>query len=231
MPTTNHVYSQDWRVPASFGVWGGSPGDRARLASALAHRIDPEPFWLQIEHSPADRDPEETRVVSRVPENHLFVLTPADFGPENGAGNMATWFLRTDVAGDDRLRHLADFVRLPTLARNLLEGRSSYSPTKALVIANSDRLQPLYPVEEGGVRPFIEAFHEYAASVIFTLTESPQPNARDVDYLMRLEVGESKSARNSRVTFQQGAPPQTPGLFTIGSQRELTALLELIGSP
>jgi hypothetical protein len=89
------------------------------------------------------------------------------------------------------------------MARRLLEGRSVYSSTKAIVIANSDRLQPMYPTAEGGIRPFIEAFHEYATTVIFTITTPPMANARGVDYLFRIEGGNP----NPKVRF--GSSPST----------------------
>lgn len=223
--TGRRTYSASWSSPTSFGVWGGSSGARARLALALASRVDKEPFWLQVELSSGEKDPEEYAVVSRVPAGGLYYVNPADLAPPAELGNAATWFLRDGVDAEDRLSKLADVVRLPLLAQRVLEGRSVYSATKALVIANSDRLQPMYPTTEGGIRPFIEAFHEYATSVIFTITTPPMPNARDVDYVLRLEGGNPDSRSPIRVVTEHGPPPGTPGLFPEGSERSLEALL------
>ena len=228
MPTGRSTYSTNWQSPTSFGVWGGSSGERARLAWALASRIDPNPLWLQVELPSGAKDAAEYAVINQVPPGGLYVVNPADLAPPAELGNAATWFLRDGLGAGDRLSTLANVVRLPLLAQRLLEGRSVYSSTKALVIANSDRLQPMYPTEKGGIRPFIEAFHEFATSVIFTITTPPEANAEDVDYLLRLEKGVSMSKSPLRVVTQYGAPSGVPGLFTRGSERAFLALLEEI---
>jgi len=228
VPPRSRTYSTNWLSPASFGVWGGSPGNRARLAWALASRIDPTPLWLQVELPSGEKDPEEHEVVNRVPVEGRYFVNPADLAPPAELGNAATWFLRDGVEAGVRLSTLADVVRLPLLAQRLLEGRSVYSSTKALVIANSDRLQPMYPTTEGGIRPFIEAFHEFAASVIFTITTPPMANARDVDYLLRLDGGTSNPRGPVRVVVQFGAPSGVPGLFKAGTERPYLAMLDEI---
>lgn len=228
MPDDSHTYSPNWLSPASFGIWGGSGADRATLARAIAMRVDPNWLWLQVELPEHQKDPAEYAIVDRVPPSQLFLVNPADLAPPAELGNAATWFLRDGVQSGDRLSHLADVVRLPLLAQRLLEGRSVYSATKALVIANSDRLQPMYPTQEGGIRPFIDAFHEYAASVIFTITTPPQPNARDVDYLLRIEAPEDGRSGPTRVLTQYGAPQGVPGLFRVGSISLLDELLDRI---
>jgi len=198
------------------------------MAWALASRIDPTPLWLQVELPTGGKDTEEYEVVNRVPTGGLFFVNPADLAPPAELGNAATWFLRDGVDAGERLSNLADVVRLPLLAQRLLEGRSVYSSTKALVIANSDRLQPMYPTEEGGIRPFIEAFHEFATTVIFTITTPPMANARDVDYLLHLEGKTSNPGGAARVVVQSGAPTSVPGLFEAGSESPFLAFLDEI---
>jgi len=226
MTREGRTYSTNWLAPASFGVWGGTAGDRARLARAIALRIDPTPLWLQVELPSGEKDPEEYAIVNRMPSETLYLVNPTDLAPPAELGNAATWFLRDGMDASDRLSKLADVVRLPLLAQRILEGRSVYSSTKALVIANSDRLQPMYPTGEGGIRPFIEAFHEFAATVIFTITTPPLANARDVDYVLRLEENAIDSPISMRVVTQLGAPPGVPGLFNTGSTRPLLTLLD-----
>jgi len=223
------VYAQDWKSPTSFGIWGGFPGDRAKLARAVAHRVDPDLIWLQIENPEDTRDPIEGSIVDMVPPDRLYVVHPPDFAPQTGLGNLATWFVREDLDANARLQALADFMRLPNLARSILEGRSIYSPTLALVIANSDRLQSLYPTEEGGIRPFIRAVNEYATTLLFTLTTPPLANARDVDYLLHIERQDSEGHSVVNVSCTQGAPPGTAGLFALGQRWTLGDLLEQIG--
>jgi hypothetical protein len=221
-------YARDWAKPTSFGVWGGSPGNRAQLAWAIAHRIDPDPYWLQIELASEPHDPDEYAIVNQVPSHHLFPLDPEEFAPEPEHRNVATWFLRTDMPAGDRLNHLADFTRLPLLAQHLLGGRSSYSPTKALVIANANRAEALYPREEGGLRPFFEAINEYATTVIITATNVPGPNVRDLDYVFHLTEVDRSGRREVRATCEYGAPKNEPGLFTIEERRDLDVLLDEI---
>jgi len=228
VPPERKTYSTNWLSPTSFGVWSGSARDRARLGWALASRIDPNPLWLQVELPSGEKDPEEYAIVNRIPPDGLYLVNPADLAPPAELGNAATWFLRDGVEPGDRLSTLANVVRLPLLAQRLLAGRSVYSSTKALVIANSDRLQPMYPTTEGGIRPFIEAFHEFATSVIFTISTPPNANARDVDYLFRLDDGPSNPEGGPRVLTQYGAPLGVPGLFQVGSERSFGGLQDEI---
>jgi len=228
MPGAQRRYARNWSIPTSFGVWGGTPGARARLAWAIAHRIDTEPYWLQLEVASEPHDPEEYSVVNQIPSHHLFPLHPEEFAPQAQQSNVATWFLRTDMQPGDRLNRLADFTRLPLLAQRLLGDRSSYSPTKALVIANANRAEALYPREEGELRPFFEAINEYAATVIITVTNVPGPNVKDVDYVFHLTEVERGGQTAVRATCEQGAPKNVPGLFTVDERRDLEVLLDEI---
>ncbi|HYB79062.1 MAG TPA: hypothetical protein VEG66_04795 [Thermoplasmata archaeon] len=196
------------------------------LAWALAHRIDAEPYWLQIELASELHDAAEYSIVDQVPSEHRFLLHPEEMAPQTGASNVATWFLRTDVGAGERLHHLADFTRLPLLAQQLLEGRSAYSPTKALVIANSNELEGFYPQEAGGIRPFIEAINEYATTLILTTSVNPSPNAQDLDYLFHLTEIDRGNRKVARVICEQGAPKNVPGLFAVEERRDLDVLLD-----
>ena len=227
MTETARRYSDDWRVPTSVGIWGGSSLDRARLAFAIARRVDPEPFWMHVESESEKEDRPELGILNSIPSNHLFVFNPAELTPETGAGNIATSFVRDNAPTGDRFQGLADFVRLPIFTQQLFEGRSAFSPTKALVIANSDRLQPFYPKEEGGIRPFLDALNQMGVTGIYTDSSALQPNARDLDYLLRLEGEGAAGGEPTRLTCEQGAPSGTSGLFSLG---RAYALDELVAS-
>ena len=230
VPQKGPAYSADWEFPTSIGIWGGSGLDRARLAIALARKIDPDPFWMHVEASAESQDRSEQGVLTSIPADHLFVFNPPELAPETGAGNIATSFVREDAATGDRFQGLADFVRLPIFTQQLFEGRSAFSPTKVLVIANSDRLQPYYPKEEGGIRPFLEALNQMGVTGIYTDSSGLQPNARDLDYLLRLRAEDSATTRAVSVTCEQGAPPGIPGLFPTGRTFAWDELIEVIGS-
>ncbi|HLM91128.1 MAG TPA: hypothetical protein VK424_03650 [Thermoplasmata archaeon] len=229
IPTKPRSYSQDWKAPASFAIWGATAADRSRLAWAIAHRIDPDLYWLQVENPQAAHDPAEYAVIDRVPPDHCFFLDPSDLTPDTDLGNMASWFVRDDIAPDDRIRTLADFMRLPILGRHLLEGRSSFDSTKAVVTANSDRAAKLYTAKVGGVRPFVEAINSKAATIIFTISTAPQrQNAPAVDYLFRLEDQDPGGISVVKAECVQGAPRGVPGLFSAGYRRPLSVLIEEI---
>jgi hypothetical protein len=225
-------YTRNWSTPSSWGLWGGSPGERAKLAWTIAHRIDPNPYWLQIESASESRDSEEYSIVGQLAPENLFLLDPSELAPPAEQGNVATWFLRKDVAAGDRLNRLADFARLPLLAQRLLKGRSAYSPAKALVMAHSDRIQDMYPTEEGGIRPFIEAMNEFATTPIFTVTGPPVPNARDLDYVFQLTDIDRGGQKLTRAICEIGAPINVVGLFTVRAERDFDVLLdEIRGAP
>ena len=221
-------YSDDWTVPTSIAIWGGTSPDRARLALALGRRIDPELLWLHVSGA-AESSPESDGIATTaVRAGHLFLLDPSDLKPETGAGNLATWFARGDAAPGGMVLDLADFVRLPEFTRRLLEGRSAFSPTKVLVIANSNLLQPYYPKEEGGVRPFLEALNRIGVTGIYTDSSGLEPNSLDMNYLLRLQGERPGDSPGARVKCEQGAPPGTPGLFSVGEAHALTDLLKAL---
>lgn len=228
MTSARRAFTPDWGTPTSFGVWGGSRGDRARLASVLAHRIDPDPFWLQVEDASVSPDVTEESVLGGLNADHVFRIGRSELAPETDLGNVAAWFLRKDAPGQDLVGHLADYIQLPRVARGFLEGRSRFSPPLALVIALSDRAEPRYSTREGGIRPFIEAFNECATTVIFTILSKPPPNGRDVDYVFRLSEEGPEDARVVQVRCEQGAPRDSPGLFSMGSRFDLHGLVDRI---
>jgi len=229
IPPRPRSYSSDWTRPTSFGIWGSSAGDRARLAWSIAHRIDPNPFWLQIETPTGTHDPIELAILDRVPADHLFFLDPSELAPQTDLGNMASYFVREEITAEDRLRAVADFMRLPALAQQILEGRSPHSPTKVLAFANSDRAAALYSSREGGIVPLIEAINECAATIIFIVSTTPQPqNAQVVDYLLRLKDDDPGGISVVKAECPQGAPPGVPGLFTTGDRLPLTAMIDQI---
>jgi hypothetical protein len=226
MPTKPRSYSDDWGVATSFGVWGGTHETRARLALGVARRIDPEFFWLQAVGDPGSHDAPELSLSERVPEGHLFYLHPEELAPQTRSGNVADWFVRDDVEAETRLRRIGDFMRLPSLARKLLEGRSATSPTRALVIADANLAEAFYSLEEGGIRRFIEDFNLYAITLVITIGNRPNPNAGDIDYLLYIRPGSEDEGSLAQVECRQGPPPGTAGLFAEGSSRGLNALLE-----
>jgi hypothetical protein len=230
VPKVPRGYSSDWTEPTSFGIWGASAGDRARLAWAIALRVDPDPLWIQIEGPSGTHDPAELAVLDRLPTDHLFAVQAGELAPETYLGNMAGSFVREEASSDDRLHAVADFMRLPPLFRDILGGRSAHHPTKALVIANSDRAAALYPSNEGGIRPLVESINEVATTVIFVISTTPRPyNARVVDYLIQLKDDDPGGISVVRAECPQGAPPGTPGLLALGDRRPLSTLIDLIG--
>ncbi len=95
-----------------------------------------------------------------------------------------------------------------------------------MVIAESNLAEPFLPLEEGGIRPFIEAFNQYGVTLVTTLSNRPNPNARDIDYLLFIRPGSGGvDASVTDVECQQGPRPGTHGLFTQGRVWGLKALV------
>jgi hypothetical protein len=218
-------YSDDWRMPTSIGVWGGSRAYQTQLALAVARRVDPDFFWLQTVGDPGSRDAPDPSLAGRVPSGHLFYLRLDQLAPRTRSGKVADWFGRADIPADTRLREIGDSLRLPSLARTLIEGRSATSPTKALAIAESNLAEPFLPLEEGGIRPFIEALNHYGVTLITTISNRPNPNARDIDYVLFIRPGSGGDTQLPDVECRQGPPPGSRGLFSQGKSRGLNALV------
>jgi hypothetical protein len=225
--TKPRAYALDWRTPTSFGVFGGSAADRARLAWAFARRVDQSPYWIQLVE--ARHGPETPPVLAAgwVPAHHLVVLAPSDLAPRPELGSIADWLAREDIEADRRVRTVLDFVRLPNLLREIAEDHGGDAATKALVIADSHRAAPFYVDEPQGIRPFVEALNEYSTTIVFAAGESETRYAADVDYVFRLD----RDTSGPPVTAEcvGGAPRGPEGLFHVGERRELLTLLKELG--
>ncbi len=167
--------------------------------------------------------------MEQIPPDHLFFVNPAQLAPHPDFGPLASWFVREDIEADTRLHTLADFMRLPNLARDLLDDRSAVGTTKALVIGRGDRLAVFYQTEERGIRPFIDAINAYSATLIIAFpSPTPPKNARDVDYLFHVEGGNDGGRSARMIECELGAPRGSPGLFTAGDRRSVGAVLETL---
>ncbi len=164
--------------------------------------------------------------MNRVPSDHLFVVNASVLAPQTEFANITSWLAREDVDADRRLQNLADFVRLPTLPRDLVKEQGTDTPTKALVFAESQRAAHLYPAEPLGIRPVIDAMNDYSTTVVFASGPLEPANARHVHYVFHLDNSGGHSTVSAEC--EQGAPPGTAGLFHTGYRRELNALIEEI---
>jgi hypothetical protein len=221
------AYARDWRTPTSFGHWGASAADRARLAWALARRIDPDPYWIQLIDPAGPHDAVEMPVVSQIPSDHVFLLDPARLAPQPELGNITSWVFREDLEADARLRTLVDFVRLPAVPRELVAGHGVDSPTRALVIAESALAADLYSAEPHGIRPFVEAINQFSTTIIFAAGPSDPRYKQDIDYVFRLDARGGRSPVT--VECERGPSPAADGLFSVGYRRELNGLIGELG--
>jgi hypothetical protein len=226
MVSNPRSYSDDWKVPTSIGIWGGSRATRTRTASAVARRIDPGFYWLQAVGEAGSHDAADRSLSERVPSGHLFYVRPPELPPQTRLENVADWFGREDVDAGTRLQRIGEFLGLPSLARNVTEGRSGTSPARALVLADANLAEPFFSLEEGGIRPFIEACNQYATSLVITLSNRPNPNSRDIDYMLQIRSASPEEESGGSVECRQGPPSGTAGLFAVGRALALNALVE-----
>jgi hypothetical protein len=219
-------YSNDWQTPTSVGVWGGSRAARLRLSLAIARRIDREFFWLQVVGDAESHGAPEPSLTERVPAGHLFYVRPPPVAPQTRLQGVAEWFAREDVPADARLLRIGELLGLPSLARGLVAGGSAGGPTRALVIADANLAETFFPLEEGGIRPFLEACNQYRTTLMITLGNRPNPNSRDIDYLLYIRPGVEDRESDALIECRQGPAAGTPGLFAQGGSRALNALVE-----
>jgi len=222
------VYSDAWTHPTSIGIWSGSPADRARLASAIAYRIDPDPFWIQIEDATKVREREESEVLARFTPNHLFVRDPSELRLRSLVEGSGTLLQREDASTEEWLRRVGKILELPALVQRILESASESFPVRALVVSHTERLGENWPTSVGGIRPFIEAANHSRVSMVFTRGAAPEPNVVDVDYVLAMEGTGSDGPAATRVTCEQGAEHGSPGLFERGSTDALKTLIEAL---
>lgn len=170
-------------------LWGESRSVLNRVLFAMVHANDPDPLWLEIrgpQDAPSEPGPLE---LGWIPEERLLVTRePAEARPQDALGNQALFNV---VRSDEPKRvvaRLSDFLRLPSIAQEVV-GRSGPPHRPRVVgIANTDRVRDDYPKTAEGVRPVIEAFLAGDVLPFMAATSRPSEGRWAFDFVFEVRA-------------------------------------------
>jgi hypothetical protein len=113
---------------------------------------------------------------------------PSATQPQDAVANTALWsVVRADEPAAS-LTRLADFVRLPPIAQEIISRLELGEARHALAIANSDRVRSVYPNTVEGVRPIVESFLEAPLLPFFAAKGTPGPGRMAFDFVFEVRA-------------------------------------------
>ena len=177
------------RPPSATFLWGESRPVILRVLYAMVRANDPEFYWLDI-RGPMDSSEEPGPVeLGWVPDSSLFLTgETSEARPQNAPANVAMWTIVRSDEPETVLARVSDFVRLPPIAQDILSRLGLDGRTRAVAIANSDRVRQYYPTTPEGVRPVLDAFLSAQVVPFFGAQGSPGEGRWAFDYVFEVRA-------------------------------------------
>jgi hypothetical protein len=190
---------------SSTFLYGRSRAVVNRLLYAMARAIDPEPIWLDL--SPGALGPGDDAgpvELGWVPRERLFVTWDIrEARPQSAVGQSA---LMRVVRADDpsgSVARLADFVRLPPIAQEVISRVDVGVPRHALAVANSDRVRRDYPNTIDGVRPIVTQLLEAPLCPLFGVQGVPGPGRMAFSYVFEVRAADVAHWRDGTLVVEK----------------------------
>ncbi|HLM70673.1 MAG TPA: hypothetical protein VK423_04765 [Thermoplasmata archaeon] len=184
-----------------------SRGRRAghALALAIGRFGDPEFRWLSVRESGSVPSEEEGWVHRLLPESRILApltsdeLRPGPLVPRESFDAL----LRTEGAAAERTA-LDHFLRLPARLQGLLDEGDSPGRPRIIVVANSDRVRQMYPLDPGRLRPFTNLFSQHGLSIVATSIPPPYEGRYGFDIVLRVDLDSSEEWNRGRLVVEKG---------------------------
>jgi hypothetical protein len=216
------------RRPWATFLWGDSRPVINRVLYALARANDPSPYWLDI-RSEGEATPGPGPVeLGWIPEDHLFVTRqPAEARPQNRIDEFALWSV---VRADEPMKvvaRLSDFLRLPSIAQEIIAEMGSAPGAHVVAVANSDRVRAYYPTVPEGIRPVLTPFLDAGLYPFFGATSTPGEARWAFDFVFEVRAARLSSWESGWLVCEK-APVDTP--FRRHETIPLRAVHEIAGA-
>jgi len=175
--------------PYGTFLWGPSRAVLNRVLFAMVRAVDPDPLWLDLAGSPSPEGDPSPVDLAWIRSERLFLADePSATKPQDAVANMA---LLSIVRADEppaTIARLADFVRLPPIAQEIISRMGPGERLHALAIANADRVRSQYPATVEGVRPIVTAFLEAPLLPFFAAQGTPGPGRMAFDFVFEVRA-------------------------------------------
>lgn len=208
--------------PRSYYVWSRSRRAGHALALTLGSFADPSFRWISVRESATQQAEEEAWVYRLLPVSRVLApLTSAELrpGPQVSRETFDA-LVRPDGATEDRTT-LDHYLRLPPRLQGLLHEDEATTGPRFIVVANSDRIRQLYPIDPGRLRPFTRVFSRSGLSLVTTSIPPPYEGRYAFDIVFRLDVDSAEEWRAGPLIVEKGLGS---GEFRTGATFPITEL-------
>jgi hypothetical protein len=195
------------RGPYGTFAWGESRPVLNRLLFAMVRALDPTPMWLELMPRRAEGDERGPVELGWIAPDHLFIAEdPSAARPQDAVANMALLNIVRSDEPAKTIARVADFIRLPPIAQEVIERLGGGESPRALAIANSDQVRGLYPTTVEGVRPIITSFLNAQMWPIFASRGPPGPGRMAFDFVLEIRAVDLAHWREGTLVPEK-APP------------------------
>ncbi len=177
------------RGPWATLVWGSPRPLVNHVLYALGRANDPEVYWLELRER--ENDPQDTGPARHgwIPEDRFFFTANLEKAkPQDGVANLALASLVRSDEPEQSILRLADFVRLPDVAQEIISRLGAGDHPRVIVIANSDRVRDAFPSSAAGVRPVFDAFLHSNLHPFFSVVGEPTERRFASDFVIEARV-------------------------------------------
>jgi len=212
-------------------LWGSSRAVVNRLLFAMVRAHDPEPIWLDLRgRELADGEPGPVEL-DWIPRDHLYLAEePASARPQDAIANMALWTVVRADEPDAAVSRLADFVRLPPIAQQILQRADVGAARHALAVANSDRVRGEYPTTVEGVRPIVRALMDGPLLPFFGAVGPPGAGRMAFDLVFEVRAPDLAHWGDGTLLAEKVPPGHPVRLGTPIRLRDIAGLASAFGS-
>jgi len=206
--------------PCSIYVYGDCRPVVNGVAFAMADMLDLAPLWLEV------RDPqdghEEPTVVSAgwIAPDRLFLSdSGSGLEPNDAVANLALWNVVRSDEPSEVLADLTDFLRLPLLIQEVIGHTTTESSPRAIVVANVERVQHLFPQEPGSLRRFLRSILNRSVSLVVAHTGSPVEQRSAFNAVFRVHASTLAAWNVGSLECERGL---MRGPYSVGRPRRLS---------
>lgn len=211
--------------PWATFLWGDPRSVLNRVLYAMVRANDPAPFWLDIrgpDPAPAEPGPVELGWIAQ--ERLFLTREPAEARPQNAPRSSALLNVVRSDEPEVVIARLSDFLRLPSIAQEVVSRLGASGGQHVVAIANSDRVRQDYPKTAEGVRPVIEAFLAGPVLPFFAATSPPGEGRWAFDFVFELRARDLAHWEDGLLIPEKVRPE---GRFEVGRSIRLGSLPEL----
>lgn len=180
----------------------------------MARANDPNPTWVDIRDPSAGPDHSSPSELGWVPEDHLYLVSPADAKPQDAEANMALWAVVRSDEPESVISELTDFLRLPPTVQKAVSRSGAEAARPVFVVANCDRVREYYPKNPAGVRPFLASMLQAGVLPIFVEVGPPGGGHGAFDFVFEVEARDPENWREAIVTCHKAPPGSSIPLET-----------------